>query len=66
MNSVCPTLYFNLDFNATIEKQNINKAEMFYKSLNDFAKMAVYLNSSYENRLGSLPKQKKTNCVYGF
>ena len=37
MNSVCPTLYFNLDFNATIEKQNINKAEMFYKSLNDFA-----------------------------
>ena len=38
MKSVCPMLYFNLDFKATIEKQHINKAELFYKSSNDSAK----------------------------
>ena len=46
MNSVCPTLHFDLDFNATIEKQHINKAKLSYKSSNDSAKMAVYLSSS--------------------
>ena len=46
MNSACPTLYFNLDFKATIEKQHINKAKLPYKSSNDSAKMAVYLSSS--------------------
>ena len=39
-------LYFNLDFEAIIEKQHINKADLFYKSLNDSAKLAVYLSSS--------------------
>ena len=42
MNSV----YVNLDFKATIEKQHINKAKLFYKSSNDSAKMAVSLSSS--------------------
>ena len=46
MNSVCPTLSFNLNFKATIEKQHINKAKLSYKSSNDSAKMAVYLSSS--------------------
>ena len=41
MDSVCPMLYFNLDFKATMEKQHIKKAELFYKSSNDSAKMAV-------------------------
>ena len=58
MNSVCPPLYFNLDFKATIEKQHINKANLHHKSSSDSAKMAVYLNSSWESRLGSLPKNE--------
>ena len=28
INSVCPALHFNLDFKATIEKQQINTAEL--------------------------------------
>ena len=51
LNSVC-------DFKATIEKQHINKANLPYKSSNDSAKMAVYLSSSKESRLGSLPKNE--------
>ena len=39
-------LYFNLDFKATNEKQHINKAKLSHKSLNDSAKMAMYLSSS--------------------
>ena len=46
MNSVCPSSNFELDFKATIKKQHINQAELFYKSSNDSAKMAVYLSSS--------------------
>ena len=34
------------DFKATIAKQHINKAELFYMLSNDSAKMAVYLSSS--------------------
>ena len=66
MNSVCPMLYIDLDFKATIEKQHINKAELFYKSLNNSAKMAVYLSSSQEGWLGSQPSIQKTNCVCRF
>ena len=46
MNSVCPTLYFNLDFKATIEMQRINKTKLSYKSSKDSAKMAVYFSLS--------------------
>ena len=38
INSVCPMLYFNPDFKATIEKQHINRAKLFYKSFYDSAK----------------------------
>ena len=31
-------LYFNPDFKATIEKQHINRAKLFYKSFYDSAK----------------------------
>ena len=58
MNSVCPILYFNPHFKATIEKQHINKAKLFYKSLNDSAKMAGNLNSSKESWLGSLSENE--------
>ena len=47
MNSVCPMLYFNLDFTTTIEKRHINKAKLSYKSSNDSAKMAVYFITSW-------------------
>ena len=63
MNSVCPTLYFNLDFKATIEKQHINKAELSYKSSNDSAKMAVI--SARVRKVG-LVAFHKTNCVCRF
>ena len=43
---------------ATIEKQHINKANLHYKWSSDSAKMAVYLSSSWEIRLGSLPKNE--------
>ena len=58
MNSVFPPLYFNLDVKATIEKQHINKANLHYKLSSDSAKMAVYLSSSWEIRLGSLPENQ--------
>ena len=63
MNSVCPALYFNLDFKATIEKHHINKAELFYKPSNDSVKMAVI---SLRVRKVGLAALKKTNCVCRF
>ena len=59
MNSVCPPLYFNLDFKATIEKHHhISKTNLHYKSSSDSAKMAVYLSSSWESHFGSFPKHE--------
>ena len=60
MNSVCPTLCFNLDFKATIEKQHINKAKLSYKTTNDSVKMAV---SQFELRKLAF---QKTNCARRF
>ena len=57
MNSVCPMLYFNLDFTAAIEKRHINKAKLSYKPSNDSAKMAVYFIMSLESWLGSLSRK---------
>ena len=51
MNTVCPALYFNLEFKATIEKQCINKAKLSYMSTNDSTRMVVYLSSSQESWL---------------
>ena len=50
MNSVCPTLYFNLDFKATIETQHINKAKLPYKSSNDYANLKNGGISQFESR----------------
>ena len=65
MNSVCPTLHFDLDFKATIETQDINKAKLPYKSLNDSARMAVYLNQVRVKKVGMVAFQK-TKCVCRF